>query len=179
MGMVFVSTVKTGSWTVWLKQVCGVLTAMLISVPALALNSGEPAPELQLPVLGSDQQRSLADYRGKVVYLDFWASWCGPCRKSMPFMEILHQELQPQGLEIVAVNLDDEQAPALDFIKRYGVTYTNLFDGSSSSMDTFGVIGMPTALLIDRDGVVNWVHVGFSSEDEAEIRQRIEALLFE
>ena len=154
----------------------------LLPASAMAVSEGDPAPDFRLPVLGfkagsTKAEQSLQDHRGQVVYLDFWASWCAPCRKSMPFMEALHQELASEGLRILAVNLDDEQALALKFVERYGVTYTNLFDGMATLPEMYKVMGMPTAVLIDRKGVVRWVHAGFSSKDEAEIRQQIEAVL--
>lgn len=159
----------------------------LLPASVMAVSAGDPAPDFRLPVLGfkaegsktggTKAEQSLQDHRGQVVYLDFWASWCAPCRKSMPFMEALHQELASEGLRILAVNLDDEQAPALKFVERYGVTYTNLFDGMATLPEKYKVMGMPTAVLIDRKGVVRWVHAGFSSKDEAEIRQQIEAVL--
>ena len=149
----------------------------LLPASAMAVSAGDPAPDFRLPVLGTKAEQSLQDHRGQVVYLDFWASWCAPCRKSMPFMEALHQELASEGLRILAVNLDDEQALALKFVERYGVTYTNLFDGMATLPEMYKVMGMPTAVLIDRKGVVRWVHAGFSSKDEAEIRQQIEAVL--
>jgi thiol-disulfide isomerase/thioredoxin len=143
---------------------------------------GQLAPAIELPLLsvqGQSSNASLAELRGKVVYLDFWASWCGPCRKSFPLLEKLRQQLGPQGFEVLAVNVDEFEADALQFLTEIPVSYPVVRDGSGSAPQTYGILGMPTAYLIDRGGVVRLVHAGFKTSDAEKLRIEINKLLGE
>jgi thiol-disulfide isomerase/thioredoxin len=103
----------------------------------------------------------LADFRGRVVYLDFWASWCGPCRQSFPWMETLQSTYQGRGLAIVAVNLDRDRADADKFLKQFHPTFEVRFDPKGELAELYKVQGMPSSVLIDRHGVMRFTHVGF------------------
>ena len=162
-------------WALW----C--LLAML-AVPAVAgVQAGQQAPALSLPSLSSASpaQLSLASLQGKVVYLDFWASWCGPCRVSFPQLEQLRQELAPQGFEVLAVNVDEFEADAREFLEEIPVTYPVVRDGSGATPAAWGILGMPTGYLIDRQGVVRLVHQGYRKSDGTALRASIIELLGE
>jgi thiol-disulfide isomerase/thioredoxin len=115
------------------------------------------------------------EFRGRVIYLDFWASWCGPCRQSFPWMEILKDSYGPQGLEIVAVNLDRDRADADKFLHQFHPTFDLRFDPKGELAERYKVQGMPSSVLIDRHGVTRFTHVGFRPIDarvyEAQVRQ--------
>ncbi len=117
----------------------------------------------------------LASLRGRVVYLDFWASWCGPCRLSFPWMETMKSAYEGQGLEIVAVNLDGDRADADKFLKRFHPTFDVRFDPKGEIAELYKVQGMPSSVLIDRHGVTRFTHVGFRPVDgpiyEAQLRE--------
>jgi thiol-disulfide isomerase/thioredoxin len=157
-----------------------VLAAML-PLPAQAeqLAVGEAAPALVLPVMtGADTpDLDLASLAGKVVYLDFWASWCGPCRLSFPQLEQLRQELGERGFEVLAVNVDEFEVDARAFLEELPVTYPVVRDGSGETPARFGILGMPTGFLLDRDGVVRAVHQGFRRGDGEKLREEILDLL--
>jgi len=142
---------------------------------------GESAPALALPLLpgASTELFTLESLRGKVVYLDFWASWCGPCRVSFPQLELLRQELGPQGFEVLAVNVDEFEPDALGFLDEMKVTYPIVRDGSGDSPRTYGLLGMPTGYLIDRSGTLRLVHEGYRKSDGAILRAAILELLEE
>lgn len=142
---------------------------------------GQAAPPVSLPLLSEEGsgEFSLASLRGKVVYLDFWASWCGPCRLSFPELEQLREELGPRGFEVVAVSVDEVEEDALAFLDELPVSYPVVIDSSSETFDLFGVIGMPTGYLIDRAGVVRLVHQGYRKGDAADLRLKIVELLEE
>jgi thiol-disulfide isomerase/thioredoxin len=143
---------------------------------------GQLAPAIELPLLSVQAQSSstsLAALRGKVVYLDFWASWCGPCRTSFPLLEQLRQQLGSQGFEVLAVNVDEFEADALQFLTEIPVSYLVVRDGAGTTPQTYGILGMPTAYLIDRDGVVRFVHAGFKTSDAEKLRIEIIKLLGE
>ena len=148
----------------------------------LAVERGELAPDFTLPPLRVAEIRlaqtvSLADYRGKVVYLDFWDSWCAPCRESLPALDALRDEFSRADFEIVAVNLDADPAAGRRFLSRYPVGYPVASDPSARVSLTYELQGLPTAFLIGRDGLVHHVHQGFRLEDMRKIRAELVALL--
>jgi cytochrome c biogenesis protein CcmG/thiol:disulfide interchange protein DsbE len=148
----------------------------LLALPAGAgVQVGQAAPPLALPLLsaGSPGVLTLASLQGKVVYLDFWASWCGPCRVSFPQLEQLRQELGPRGFEVLAVNVDEVEADALRFLGEVPVTYPVVRDGTGETPRSYGIPGMPTGFLIDRSGVVRLVHQGYRKRDGAALRASI------
>jgi thiol-disulfide isomerase/thioredoxin len=151
------------------------------AVCAARVQPGDPAPSLVLPRLpqASADPVSLADLRGKVVYLDFWASWCGPCRVSFPQLEQLRVELGPRGFEVLAVNVDEFEADAITFLAQVPVSYPVVRDASGDSPARFGILGMPTGFLIDREGMVREVHQGYRKSDGEKLRIEILQLLEE
>ncbi|ASP39419.1 redoxin [Bacterioplanes sanyensis] len=146
------------------------LVLLMVISPAWA---EQAAPDFTLPNLNGDGQVSLQQYRGKVVYVDFWASWCGPCRKSLPLLNELRNELQAQGFEVLAINLDDDAGDGLRFLERYPVDYPTLHDNNGDTPQRYGVRGMPTSYLIDRQGQLVAVHEGFKPSDMEKIRKKI------
>ncbi len=155
-----------------MKPVLVWLAVLLFPVVALA-----EAPEGQWSELQGTGTVRLADYRGKLVWLDFWASWCGPCRKSLPAYQKLWQTYRQQGFEVLAVSLDEDRAAARRMVEPLSLGYTLLWDGEQRSPAQFGVRAMPMAFLIDAGGRVVWSHAGFRPVDETEIARRIEAHL--
>jgi len=142
---------------------------------------GQAAPSVDLPVLSAaDPDRaSLSELRGKVVYLDFWASWCGPCRISFPQLEALRDELGARGFEVLAVSVDESEADARAFLAELPVSYPVVLDNEGSTPARYGILGMPTGYLIDRAGVVRLVHQGFRRSDGERLRAAIIELLGE
>jgi len=121
----------------------------------------------------------LTGFRGHVVYLDFWASWCGPCRQSFPWMETMKNAYEGQGLEIVAVNLDMDRAEADKFLKQFHTTFAVRFDPQGRLAESYKVQGMPSSVLIDRHGVTRFTHVGFRPVDGAIFEAQLRELLAE
>jgi len=140
---------------------------------------GQAAPAVQLPQLSSAGEVSLESLRGKVVYLDFWASWCGPCRISFPQLEQLRNELGPDGFEVLAINVDEVEADARRFLSEVPVSYLVVRDSEGITPGTYGILGMPTGYLIDRQGIVREIHQGFRKSDGAQLRAAIVELLGE
>lgn len=138
---------------------------------AHALEAGQPAPELAL------QQVRLADLKGKVVLVDFWASWCGPCKQSFPFMNDLQAKYKAQGLEVVAVNVDTKREDADKFLGEVPARFTVAFDPQGASARRFDVKSMPSSLLVGRDGKVVATHRGFRADDKDELERRVVAAL--
>lgn len=177
LGMLISATMKNRSLAITYMVVSLMLTLPLRAT-ALNVSVGDVAPAVELPNLPSDgTTTSLASLRGKVVYLDFWASWCGPCRLSLPMMNAVRNELKDRGFEVLAINVDAFEEDALAFLKELPVDYPVLSDVNSASPSTYGVLGMPTAFLIDRKGVITAIHQGFRKGDADKIRLEVEKLL--
>jgi cytochrome c biogenesis protein CcmG, thiol:disulfide interchange protein DsbE len=119
----------------------------------------------------------LAAYKGKIVYLDFWASWCVPCRQSFPWMNQMQRQFGKDGLVIVAVNMDQVRGDADAFLKQYPAEFTVRFDPQGGLAQTFKVRGMPTSVLLGRDGKPLLVHAGFRTKDVAALEQSIRSAL--
>ncbi len=149
------------------------------SVPAsLALSVDEPLPDFSLPALLGSGELSNQHLLGRVVYLDFWASWCGPCRKSMPALDELYRELGDRGFAVVAINLDENEGEARKFLMRFPVSYPVLKD-DGRSFARFGLTGLPQGYLLDRQGRVTAVHKGFQQGDEKLLKKQVVRLLKE
>jgi thiol-disulfide isomerase/thioredoxin len=155
----------------------GLLKALLVSASllasqfSLAIEAGDLAPPISLPSVNGNF--SLESLKGKVVYLDFWASWCGPCRQSFPWMNSMHKKYSSQGLVIVAVNLDQSASDATRFLEKTPADFLVAFDEKGLSPISYGVRGMPTSLVIDRNGKVIAKHMGFNNEQREKLEQMI------
>ncbi len=134
-------------------------------------------PQAQWSPLQGEGSVRLADYRGQLVWLDFWASWCGPCRKSLPAYQKLWERYHARGFTVLAVSLDEDRAAAQRMVEPMALAYPLLWDMNQDSPQSFGVRAMPMAFLIDADGEVVWSHAGFRPGDEVEIARQIEAHL--
>jgi cytochrome c biogenesis protein CcmG/thiol:disulfide interchange protein DsbE len=154
-----------------------VLGAIAWAPSAWPLTTGESAPACAAPLLDDARTVNLAEYRGRVVYLDFWASWCGPCRESFPFMNELQHDLGGKGLQIVAVSVDKTADAARRFLARYPAQFTIALDAAAVCPAAYQLPGMPTSYLIDRTGAVRAVYAGFRPNDKAEIRRQVLELL--
>ena len=148
-----------------------------VTPTARSLTNGDPAPACSARLLDGGRAVSLAEYRGQVVYLDFWASWCGPCRESFPFMNELQRDLADRGLQILAVSVDKTAEDARRFLARYPAQFTVALDVAAACPSAFQLQGMPSSYIIDKGGAVRAVHAGFRNRDRAEIRQQLLDLL--
>ncbi len=119
----------------------------------------------------------LKKLRGKVVYVDFWASWCTPCRKSFPWMNDMHKRYAKKGLKIVAINLDTNKAKAREFLKENRARFTVAYDPKGKSAEAYGVPAMPTSYLLDRKGNIIEKHYGFREKKTAAMETAIQNAL--
>ncbi|MDH5571403.1 MAG: TlpA family protein disulfide reductase [Gammaproteobacteria bacterium] len=122
---------------------------------------------------------SPADLKGKVIYLDFWASWCSPCRKSFPWLNQIQAQYRDQGLVVLGINLDRDRQLADRFLQLIPANFIIAFDPEGRSADSFAIRGMPSSFLIDRNGYLHSKHTGFRERDKNGREQAIAQLLSE
>lgn len=152
-----------------------ILLASLLCLPALsAAEVGKPLPDPKAFAI----EGAWPNTRGKVLLVDFWASWCGPCRKSFPALEALHQRYKARGLLVIGVSVDEDPAAMGRFLKQHPVSFSTVRDQSQKLVKATGISAMPTSLLVDRGGTIRFVNAGFKgAESENALRQQIEQLL--
>ena len=150
----------------------------LWTMPLAALEVGDAAPAFALPSRDGTPV-ALAEHAGSVVLVDFWASWCGPCLQSMPFLDGLQKAHAAEGLVVVGVNLDEVRAEADTFLAAHPVDFRIVFDAAGDVPKRYGVRAMPSSYVIGRDGTVRAVHLGFRGDDkaaiEADVRKALDA----
>jgi thiol-disulfide isomerase/thioredoxin len=155
------------------------LSALIICCATASFSlSAEPlqtrlAPVFKLP--GQNKTIDLSKYRGKVVYLDFWASWCAPCKRSFPWMNQLQEQYSQDGLEIVAVNVDESRKDADEFLNKVPANFTIAYDHKGKTAKVYKLKAMPSSFLIDKDGRLVHRSLGYRNDEkkviEAKIRQ--------
>lgn len=159
----------------WIVAAAG-LTA---SADSVGVEAGQAAPNCALTSVREGQRIDLRQFRGKVLYVDFWASWCGPCAQSFPFMNRLSHELRGNGLQIVGINLDEEPDDAKAFLSKLPAHFDVAADRDKICAQSFGVKAMPSSYLVDRKGVVRHVHLGFRPGEADKLRTQVQQLLAE
>jgi peroxiredoxin/outer membrane lipoprotein-sorting protein len=136
---------------------------------------GQPAPDFSLQSLDGKTYK-LSDLKGKVVLIDFWATWCGPCKEELPFIEKLHKEFSGKGLVVLGIN-DEDKATIQQFVNQQKLTFTNLLDSGAAVARAYKVNAIPRVILIDKDGKIVKDITGYSPENEKVLRELIEKLL--
>jgi thiol-disulfide isomerase/thioredoxin len=149
------------------------LSALTIALVSFASSA------IEISSLAGSPVKTDAELNGKVVIVDFWASWCGPCRKSFPFLNQLQQKHQADGLVVLAVNEDEERSDAEAFLKQYPANFAVLFDKEGQLASQYQIPGMPTTVVIDRNGKIRYSHSGFFESKTAAFEQEIQQLLQE
>lgn len=139
---------------------------------------GQVAPDFALKSSTGENLR-LSEYRGEVVMVNFWATWCGPCRQEMPLLDELYTRYERVGFQLLGVNIDDEPRRAMDMVRELGVNFPVLFDNTKEVSKLYEVGAMPVTVIIDREGNVRHVHYGYKPGYELKYLDEIRALLRE
>ena len=139
---------------------------------------GQPAPDFALKSSTGENLR-LSEYRGDVVMINFWATWCGPCRQEMPLLDQLYARYQRVGFNLLGVNIDDDSRRAMQMIDELGVSFPILFDARKEVSELYAVEAMPVTVLVDREGTVRYVHHGYKPGYENAYLDQIRSLLRE
>jgi peroxiredoxin len=159
-----------------------VLGALFTAFTATTLASsgltGQPAPDFALKSSTGENLR-LSEYRGDVVMINFWATWCGPCRQEMPLLDDLYARYERVGFTLLGVNIDDDSRRAMQMIDELGVNFPVLFDASKNVSKLYDVQAMPVTVLVDREGTVRHIHHGYKPGYEDKYLTEIRSLLRE
>lgn len=139
---------------------------------------GQPAPDFALKSSTGENLR-LSEFRGDVVMINFWATWCGPCRQEMPLLDELHNRYERVGFNLLGVNIDDDSRRAMQMIDELGVDFPVLFDARKEVSELYDVETMPVTVLVDREGTVRYVHLGYKPGDEDTYLDKVRSLLRE
>lgn len=140
--------------------------------------TGQPAPDFALKSSSGDNLR-LSEHRGDVVMVNFWATWCGPCRQEMPLLDELYSRYQRVGFSLLGVNIDDNSSKAMNMISELGVSFPVLFDSRKEVSKLYDVDAMPVTVIIDREGTIRYVHQGYKPGYEEMYLDQIRSLLRE
>jgi peroxiredoxin len=158
------------------------LLMVLSLAPALCVPAGglvgQPAPDFALRSVQGDNVR-LSEHSGEVVLINFWATWCGPCRQEMPLLDELYGKYQRAGLVMLSVNIDDNAAPAIEMAQTLKISYPVLFDSRKEVSRAYDVSAMPVTVLVDRAGVVRYVSEGYKPGYEKRYTGKLRELLNE
>ena len=159
----------------FLGFVCSVFAATSLASSGL---TGQPAPDFALKSSSGENLR-LSEYRGDVVMINFWATWCGPCRQEMPLLDELYSRYQRVGFSLLGVNIDDDSSKAMNMVAELGVSFPVLFDARKEVSKLYAVDAMPVTVLVDREGTVRHVHQGYKPGYEEKYLDEIRSLLRE
>ncbi|WP_289028213.1 TlpA disulfide reductase family protein [uncultured Paraglaciecola sp.] len=139
-----------------------------------AFSSVASAPDFKI-----SNNMHLSDLKGQVVYVDFWASWCKPCRASFPWMNQMHKQYKDKGLKVIAINLDEDSAAAKTFLSKVPALFSIVYDPQGNIAERYKLIGMPTSYLIDKNGELRVTHTGFFTKKASGYEREIQQLLSE
>jgi len=162
-------------------RMAALAAAALLALPALAdVSAGGAAPPFTLRARDGSSL-SLTQLKGRVVLINFWATWCVPCRKEMPLLESIYKQYSKRGFTLVAVDVESDSKEALGWLKQLAtpLSFPILFDTDSKVSQLYGVASMPSTVLIDRKGNVQWLHRGYVDGDEKQYVEKVRSLLRE
>ncbi len=156
--------------------------ALLLSeytaVDAVSIDENSPSCVLE-SIRRGEKTVKLGGATNKVLYVDFWASWCAPCAKSFPFMNHLNRQFEGQGLQIIAINLDENPDDIIPFLQRFPASFAIVRDTNQQCAEAFSVQAMPSTYLIDKQGRVRYIHLGFRPGETNRLLETIQQLLAE
>jgi peroxiredoxin len=156
----------------------GAMALVLMAGTAFAGDAGGPAPSFTLAAL-TGQQAALSQYKGQVVMVNFWATWCGPCQQEMPLLDQMYKKYKPAGFTLIGVNVDKEAPAVKDLMARRPVSFPVLLDPANQVSKAYHVSEMPSSVFIDSKGEIRYIHRGYRPGDENEYQDRIRQLIRE
>jgi len=161
-----------------LAVMLGASLMALVSISALAIPAKGNAPDFTLKSNRGSNVK-LSEHRGEVIMINFWASWCAPCRKEMPLLEDLYQRYKDGGFTLLGVNVEEDSSAAKDLLKDVRVSFPILFDNQNKVSQLYNVEAMPSTVILDRNGKVRFVHKGYQPGYEDEYQKQVRELIME
>jgi len=163
-----------------IKQLLAVIgmSVLLLSNVYASENIKGKAPNFTLKSYTGSNQK-LSEFRGKVVLLNFWASWCGPCRQEMPLLNSLHKKYKKLGFAVMGINVEEDSRKAKQIVKEVGIKFPILFDTENKVSDLYDVSAMPSTIIIDRSGNMRYLHKGYKPGDMATYKKWVRKLIRE
>lgn len=158
------------------RKVASLFFILLFCLSFSAFSSEETVAQANVQ---QNFDKLIASHKGKVIYLDFWASWCGPCRKSFPWMNNMQEKYQQQGLIIISVNVDNSKALADEFLAEVPANFNVFYDPKGKVARKFKLKGMPSSYIIDRSGKRVSAHLGFTESKKVKYEEELKTLLNE
>ena len=155
-----------------------VLLSIALVVPVNASDISGKAPDFTLKSRSGKNLR-LSDYRGNVVLLNFWASWCGPCRQEMPLLEAMYKKYKKLGFVILGVNVEQDSSKANTYLSDVSVSFPVLYDNNNTASKLYNVSAMPTTVIIDRNGNMRYLHKGYKPGYEKDYKKQVKTLIRE
>jgi len=162
----------------WLSIILLCSVSLAAVGPANAAAGAGPAPNFTLKSL-TGKNMKLSEMAGNVVLINFWASWCGPCREEMPLLNALHKKYEPLGFTVLGVNVEEQVDNARGFLNDFPVDFPVLLDSNNQVSKMYNVIAMPTTVVVDRDGNMRFLHKGYKPGDEQKYRKMVKKLVRE
>ena len=163
------------------RSLAALLLVAFAATPALASKGaldGQQTPDFALTSLDGENLR-LSEYRGEVVMINFWATWCGPCRQEMPLLDELYGRYERVGFQLLGVNIDDDPRRAMEMAEELGISFPVLFDDRKEVSELYRVEAMPVTVILDREGVVRYTHYGYKPGYEEYYLDQVRTLLRE
>lgn len=158
---------------------CAMAAIVATGTAMAAANDSGPAPAFTLTMLTTGQQAALSQYKGQVVMVNFWATWCGPCQQEMPLLDAMYKRYKGGGFTLIGVNVDKEAPAVKALLDRKPVSFPVLLDPANQVSKAYHVDEMPSSVIIDRKGEIRYVHRGYRPGDENEYQDRIRQLIRE
>ncbi len=157
---------------------CALLIALPLTAGAAGLKVGDPAADFTLKSRNGEPV-SMAGLKGQVVLINFWASWCGPCRQEFPLLDTIHKKYKKLGFTVIGLNVEPDSKDAEAFLKQNPVSFPIVYDPNDDLSKRYGIGGMPSVALVDRKGIVRWMHKSYNAGDENEYMDQVRSLLAE
>jgi len=161
-----------------LRVLLGTALALSVTLVTAAITPQAPAPNFTLPT-ATGQNLALQEQRGRVVLINFWATWCGPCKQEMPHLNRLHEKYRSAGLVLLGINIDDDPRNGIAGAAKLGLKFPVLLDADKRVSRLYDLSSMPSTVVIDRDGRVRYLHRGYREGYELDYEQQIRELLKE
>lgn len=162
----------------FIKLLASILLCIFVTISATAESLKGKAPDFTLKS-NTGKNLKLSEFRGQVVMLNFWASWCGPCRQEMPLLDQIQKRYSPLGFTILGVNVEEDSSKAKTMLREVPVSFPILFDTTNKASKLYNVSAMPSTVLIDRDGNLRYLHKGYKPGDEAQYKKWVKQLVRE